>query len=62
MNKLGDRTRDPLTPAVEMALSDLAYGVAAVRRLTAASPAEIIRLDTLSVELANAITRLDQGK
>jgi len=50
------------THEAERAISDLACGVQSVRRLSSATPSEIIRLDGLLSDLANIISELEDSK
>lgn len=48
-----------VTQNAERAISDLACGVQSVRRLSSATPSEIMRLDGLLSDLANIISQLE---
>lgn len=52
----------PVAHTCERGLSDLAFGVRAIERVSEATPEEIERLDALLNALSDQINRLEAGK
>lgn len=52
----------PIAQTAERGLSDLAFGVRSIERVSEATPEEIVRLDCLLNALSDQINRLEAGK